>query len=308
MTDAALLERAIAVLTLQAGYNSAVVLVGAALLGVAAGVVGCFTFLRRRALISDALAHATLPGIAGAFIFGAAFGFETRSLPLLLTGAVLSGALGVLVVQWMARYTRLPEDAAIGAVLSVFFGLGVVLLSFIQTMPTGGQAGLAHFILGQTAAMAWSEAVAMGALALFATIVVMLFFKELRLVCFDASFAQAQGWPVFRIDLLIASLTVLVTVIGLQTVGLVLIIALLIVPPVSARFWSDRLPHIVGISAAIGGASCYIGATLSAVLPDVPAGAIIVVTAGAFFAVSLAFAPRRGLIAAALSRVRMRAA
>jgi manganese/zinc/iron transport system permease protein len=306
MSEPDLLWRALAVLSLQAGYNSAVVLVGTALLGIAAGVVGAFTFLRRRALISDALAHATLPGIAGAFILGAVLGLETRSLPLLLTGAALSGALGVLLVQWIARYTRLPEDAAIGAVLSVFFGLGVVLLSYIQTMPTGGQAGLGHFILGQTAAMSRAEAIAMGVLAFIAIAAVAVFFKEFRLVCFDAGFAQAQGWPVFRIDLAIAALTILVTVIGLQTVGLVLIIALLIVPPVAARFWTDRLSRMVVIAGAIGGLSGYFGATLSAVLPDIPAGAIIVVTAGVFFLFSLSFAPRRGLIAAALLRSRQR--
>ena len=249
------LERAVAALLLQAGYNSTVVLVGASLLGVAAGLVGTFTFLRGRALVSDALGHATLPGIVTAFIVGSSLGWTTRSLPLLLTGAAVSGSAGVLAVQLVTRFTRLTEDTAIAAVLSVAFGLGVLLLSYAQTMEAGGQAGLQTFILGQTAGMTRAEAQAIAVLAAGAALAAALLFKEFRLICFDPGFAQGLGWPVFRLDLLMAGLTVLVTVIGLQTVGLVLIVAFLIIPPVAARFWSDRLERILAIAGAIGGVS-----------------------------------------------------
>lgn len=294
------LAHALAVLTLQAGYNSAVVVLGATALGVAAGVVGTFTFLRKRALISDALSHATLPGIALAYLAGVLLGLETRNLPLLLAGAALTGIVGVFLVQLLTRHTRLTEDAAIGAVLSVLFGLGVVLMSYVQALDTGGQAGIKTFILGQAAAMTRQEAVALAVLALLAVLATILLFKEFQLVCFDADFAQGLGRPVFRIDLLMAGLTVFVTVIGLQTVGLILIIALLIVPPVAARFWSNRLPRILVLSGAIGGASAWLGASLSAILPDLPTGGVIVLVAGLFFLVSLLFAPARGVIAAAL--------
>ncbi|MFN4089423.1 MAG: metal ABC transporter permease, partial [Alphaproteobacteria bacterium] len=301
-----LLADAWAAATFRGGYNVSVVVAGTTCLGVAAGLVGSFTFLRRRALISDALSHATLPGIALAFLLGAMLGFEQRSLPLLLAGAAATGALGVLTVQLLTRHTRLGEDAAIGTVLSVFYGVGIVLLSYIQVVGGAGQAGIKSFILGQTAAMARHEAIALAALALLAAGATMLLLKEFRLVCFDAAFAEAQGWPVFRIDLLMVGLTVVVTVVGLQTVGLILIVALLILPPVAARFWTDRLSRMLALSAAFGGTAGFCGAVASAVLPNVPTGAVIVLAAGAIFVVSLAFAPRRGVVAAALGQLTLR--
>ena len=301
-----LAERALAVLTFQAGYNSAVVLAGATALGVAAGVVGSFAFLRRRALLSDALSHATLPGIALAFLIGVAAGLETRSLPLLLAGAAATGALGVVTVQAITRFTRIAEDAAIGIVLSVLYGVGIVLLSYVQSLSVGGQAGLKTFILGQTAAMRRDEAIGLALLALAAIAAALLLFKEFRLVCFDPGFAEGQGWPVARIDLLMAGLTLFVTVIGLQTVGLILIVALLILPPVAARFWSDRLPRILVVAGLFGGLSGYLGAAVSAVLPDMPTGAVIVLAAGLLFLLSMILAPARGLLAVALRRLSFR--
>lgn len=298
----------IATLTLQAGFNSAVVVAGTACLGVAAGVIGSFMLLRKRALVSDALSHATLPGIALAFLAATWLGLEGRSLPVLLAGALVSGALGVLAIQAISRHTRLPEDAAIGAVLSVFFGVGVVLLSHIQTLPTGNQAGLKTFILGQTAAMNRTEAAAIAALALAAVAASALLFKEFRLLCFDPDFAAGQGWPTRRIDLALMGLTTLVTVIGLQTAGLILIIALLIVPPAAARFWTERLGVMVVVAAALGGASGWIGASLSALVPRLPAGAVIVLVAGALFVASFLFAPARGVVATAWRQARLRLA
>lgn len=294
---------ALEVLTFQAGYNATVVTLGATCLGVAAGVVGTFTFLRQRALISDAMSHATLPGVVLAFLFGVAMGLEDRSLPLLLAGAALTGGLGVFLVQLIARSSRITEDTAIGIVLSVFYGLGIVLLTYVQSLTVGGQAGLKSFILGQTAAMRRDEAIGLAVLAAAAIVSTALLFKEFRLVCFDSEFAQGLGWPVFRIDLLMAGLSVLVTVIGLQTVGLILIVALLILPPVAARFWSDDLRVIVPLSGCIGGASAWIGAALSAAFADLPTGGIIVLVAGALFGASLLLAPRRGVLANGWRRV-----
>jgi len=297
-----------AILTLQAGFNSAVVVAETACLRVAAGTIGSFMLLRKRALVSDALSHATLPGIAVAFLIATWLGMEGRSLPVLLAGALASGTLGVVTIHAIARHTRLPEDAAIGAVLSVFFGIGVVLLSHIQTLATGNQAGLKTFILGQTAAMNRGEAMAIAGLALAALIAAVLLFKEFRLICFDPGFAAGQGWPTTRIDLTLMGLTTLVTVIGLQTVGLILIIALLIVPPAAARFWTERLSVMVVVAAVLGGLSGWLGASLSALVPRLPAGAVIVLVAGGFFLVSFLFAPARGVIATAVRQARLRLA
>jgi len=289
-------------------HNTLVVLSGASALGVGAGVVGCFMLLRRRSLVSDALAHATLPGIAAAFLLGIVLGVEGRSLPLLLLGAALSGWLGVVAIQAVARHTRLPEDAAIGAVLSVSFGIGIVLLSVVQGLPTGHAAGLKSFILGQTAGMRAGEAVMLAALALVAVGVVALLFKELKLVAFDEGFARVQGWPAGRIDLILMALVTVVTVAGLQTVGLILIIALLITPAAAARFWTDRLSVMVVVAGVIGGLSGGIGAALSAVHADLPAGAVIVLTATALFIFSFLFAPARGLLARGIRHAALRGA
>ncbi|WP_150122080.1 metal ABC transporter permease, partial [Sulfitobacter sp. HI0129] len=145
-------------LSLQLGYNATLVTIGATLLGMAGGVGGTFLFLRKRALVSDAISHATLPGVALAFMVMVALGGDGRSLTGLLAGAALSAAAGLLIVSWLSTRTRLAEDAAIGSVLSVFFGFGIVLLTIIQTMNTGRQAGLESFLLGATAGMLRSEA------------------------------------------------------------------------------------------------------------------------------------------------------
>ncbi len=294
-------------LTFTAGFNAAVVVASATLLGVAAGLVGAFALLRGRALMGDALAHATLPGIGAAFIAAAMLGGSGRRLEILLLGAAVSGVLGVLCVQLIVRHTRLREDAAIGIVLSCFFGLGVVLLSAIQSMNVGDQGGLSSFIYGQTAAMLPRDAALTGAVALLSLVAAALLVKEFTLVCFNDEFAAVQGWPVSRIDLLMMALVVVVTVTGLQAVGLLLIVALLIIPPAAARFWTERVKTLVILSAVVGGLSAYLGASASALAPRLPAGAVIVLTSGVLFLLSMLAAPARGLVAVGLRRVRLSA-
>ncbi len=300
------LSEAARVLTLQAGFNTTIVILGATLLGIAAGLIGVFSLLRKRALMADALSHATLPGIAAAFLAASALGTEGRSLPVLLLGAAVTGVLGVLTVQWIVRYTRLKEDAAIGIVLSVYFGVGVVLLSIVQSSSGGNQGGLNTFIYGQTAAMLPSDVALIGAIAGIAILAAALLTKEFALVAFNDAFAKVSGWPVTVVDLLMMALVVLVTIAGLQAVGLILVVAMLIIPPVAARFWTERLWLLLVLAAVFGGLSGYLGASASALFPRRPAGAVIVLTSGAIFAVSLLLAPTRGVIAASLRRGRLR--
>ncbi|MGD9785397.1 MAG: metal ABC transporter permease [Hyphomicrobiaceae bacterium] len=297
--------QAVEVLALGGGYNTSLVMIGVALYGLAAGVVGSFAVLRRRAMMSDTLSHATLPGIALAFIVATALGGEGRSLPVLLAGAALAGVAGVGAVHVMSRYTRLPEDAAMGAVLSVFFGLGFVLLSYIQTLGTGAEGGIQKFIYGQTAAMSTADAILIGVVGTVSLLAVAALFKELRLVCFDPQFADVQGWPVGAIDLALMALVVVVTVIGLQAVGLILVIALIVIPPATARLWTDRLGRMVALAAAFGAVSGYTGAALSALMPRFPAGGVIVLVAGALFFASFLLSPRHGLLSGALRHLRL---
>lgn len=291
---------------MQAGFNTNTVIVGTTLLGVAAGVVGTFALLRKRSLMADALTHATLPGIALAFLGATILGYDGRTLPVLLTGAATTGIIGVLCVQLLLRVTRLREDAAIGIVLSTFFGAGIVALSYIQKNAGSQAAGINAFIYGQTAAMRIYDAALMGAIALAAVVAAIFLIKEFAVVCFNDAFARVAGWPVGLIDLAMMALVVLVTVAGLQAVGLILVIAMLIIPPVSARFWTDQLRSLVVISAIIGGSSGFIGSVTSSLLPRKPAGAIIVLTAGTMFAISITFAPKRGAVATLARRVRAR--
>lgn len=284
-----------ALLTLR-DYNARVVLLGATALGLASGVIGSFMLLRKRALMGDALSHATLPGVGAAFLISSAAGGSGKSLPFLLLGALISGCAGVGCILFIRRFTRLKEDVALGIVLSVFFGAGVAILGVIQGMGTGHAAGLESFIYGKTASMLASDAWLIAAAALVVTLVCGLLFKEFALLCFDQDYARYQGWPVLRLDLIMMAMVVLVTVIGLQAVGLVLVIALLIIPAAAARFWSNHLPTMVVASGLVGAGSAALGAGLSALYPDLPSGAMIVVTAASLFVLSMLLAPRRGAL------------
>ncbi|MFG0260499.1 MAG: metal ABC transporter permease, partial [Phycisphaerales bacterium JB041] len=186
------------------------------------------------------------------------------------------------------------------------FGAGVVVLSYVQANAAAGAAGLNKFIYGQTAAMSVSDAALMGGIAAAAILTTLLFLKEFSLACFNDAFARVDGWPVTLLDLMMMALVVLVTVAGLQAVGLLLVVAMLIIPPVSARFWTERLWLLLVIAGVIGAMSGYLGSVVSAILPRKPAGSVIVLTSGAVFLVSLVVAPSRGVMASVVRRLRMR--
>ncbi len=297
-------DRLLRVLIL-ADYNTRVVMFGTVMLGVAGGVVGVFLLLRRRALLADAVSHAALPGVAAAFMLIMAFGGNPRSLPLLLLGALVSGLLGMGCVLFISRFTRLSQDAALGIVLSVFFGFGIVLLGIIQRMRGAPAAGLNSFIYGRTASMIRSDALLIGTAALVVLVLTVVLFKEFRLFTFDPGFAAGDGWPVQRLDALLMTLVVSVTVIGLQAVGIILVIAILVLPPATARFWTDRLSVLVLLSALIGATGAYVGTALSASIPRMPAGAAIVVSHGALFVLSMLFGTVRGIVHELFARRRL---
>jgi manganese/zinc/iron transport system permease protein len=279
-------------ITLQ-DHNTRVVLLGAALLGAAAGVVGCFAVLRRRALVGDAVAHASLPGVCLAYLV-----LGERSLPAFLGGALVLGALGVVCIGLIRRHTRLKEDAAIAVVLASFFGVGVALSKIIQNQPGGNRAGLDSFIFGKAAGMLASDLILIATLAALAVVLVILFYKEFRLLCFDREFAASCGRPVAAFDFLLMGLVCLCTVVGLPAVGAILMVAMLVIPAAGARFWTERLGVMLTIAAVAGAASGVTGSALSALAPRLSAGPVIVLAAAAFFLVSLLAAPRRGVLAA----------
>jgi manganese/zinc/iron transport system permease protein len=274
-------------------YNTAIVFWGVATLGVTAGVVGSFMVLRRRALAGDALAHASLPGLVGAFLL-----FERRELLILLAGALVSGLVGIGVVAILSRYTRTKEDASIGIVLSVFFGLGIVMSRFVQNRTTAGsKAGLDSFLLGKTAGIIAQDVEVILVVSMITLAVVLLLFKELKLVTYDQGFAQVQGWPTVGLDLCLLGLVAVNVMIGLPAVGVVLVAALLILPAAAARFWTDRLGRMVLLAALLGGGIGMVGTLLSASFSGLPAGPTIVLTGTVVLLVSMLASPKRGLIA-----------
>lgn len=301
------MEQLFEALFLQAGYNATLVAIGAALLGFAAGASGTFMFLRKRALVSDAVATSTLPGVAIAFMIMVAFGGDGRSLWGLLLGAATTAAIGLLLIEWIPRRTRLAEDAAIGSVLGVTYGIGIVLLTVVQTMSSGRQAGLESFLLGSTAGMLFNDAILIaigGSLAVLAT---WLMRRPMTLVAFDSEFAAAAGYNVRHVDLIMMGLVLAITVTGLKLVGLILIVAILIIPPVTARFWTERAQNVIWIAGGVGGVSGYLGAVISASAPALPTGPIIVLVAASIFLLSLVFAPGRGVLAAMMRHRRFQA-
>ena len=286
-------------ITLQ-DANTRMVLLGAGALGLAAGVIGALAVLRRRALVGDALAHAALPGVCVAFLV-----FRERSLPLFLLGALVFGVLGVLTMNAIRRFTRIKEDAAIAIVLGSFFGLGIALSGMIQRMPSGNRSGLDGFLFGKAAGMVQADVTLIAAASGLSLLGVAALYKEFKLVGFDRAFAGSLGWRVSLLDFILMSLLAIVTVVGLPAVGVVLMAALLIIPGVTARFWTDRLAPHLALAGLFGLLAGLFGSALSAVLPapqsalsrGYPTGPLIVLVAGTLFAVSLFFAPRRGLLA-----------
>jgi manganese/zinc/iron transport system permease protein len=282
-------------------YTLQNVAMGAAILGAVSGVLGSFAVLRQQSLVGDALSHAALPGVCLGFMVAG-----VRDLGAIMAGALISGGLAALAILVLTRLSRLKTDAAIGISLSVFFALGVVLLTVIQGRGGAAQAGLETFLFGQAAAILRSDLWVMGSIAAVALVAVALLWKEFKLVAFDPVFARTLGLPVTVLEVTLTVMVALAVVVGLQMVGVVLMAAMVIAPPVAARQWTRRLEHMVLLSAAIGMASGIIGAMISALGPGLATGPLIVLAASAAVLVSLLIAPGRGIVWEALTRARER--
>lgn len=294
--------------TLQHAGAARVVIPGVSAMGAAAGVCGVYLLLRRRALLGDSISHAALPGVCVAFLLAGAVGLDPRSLPLLVLGAGVAGLLSVACVRGLERTPHIRRDGAIGATLAVFFAVGVVLLSVIQRLPGGNQAGIGRFIFGQASAMRTGDAWAMLGAAVLVAACAAAFARPLRAVCFDEPFARAVGLRAGLVDALALTAVGVVVAMGLQAAGALLVVAMLIVPATSARFWTDRFGALLALAGAIGAASAWLGAAWSASFPDTPTGPAIVLAGAACFVVSALLAPRRGIVADAVRRARARRA
>ena len=285
-------------------YNTRIVVLGTVALGITCGVLGVFLLLRKRALLGDALSHAALPGIGAAYLLMSLLWGTGRNLLGLLVGATVSAFLAMGVLLALRRYSKLKEDTIIALILSTFFGLGIVLLSIIQKSPQGHAAGLQNFIYGDTASMVRSDLLFMSLMSLLLLTCALLFFKEIGMVIFNQDYAASLGYRPLYIDIAVICMTVLLTVVGLQAVGLILIIALLIVPAVAARFWVQNLKKMCLLAALFGALGCYCGALLSARFEEFPAGAAIVLVAGMILIFSILLGKERGLMLGLLRSIR----
>jgi len=282
-------------------YTLRTVALGSAALGLTTGALGAFAVLRRQSLLGDAVSHAALPGIVLAFMLTGA-----RTPLILVLGAALAGWAASLTVMLIVRTTRIKMDTALGLVLSVFFGLGLLLLSVIQRSAGAGQAGLDRFLFGQAATLVGDDLKTMAALGALVLLGLMLLWKEFKLLSFDPDFAGAVGLPVRALDITLTSLLVVAIVIGLQTVGVVLMSAMIVAPAAAARQWTDRLGKLVMLAGLFGAVSGLVGAVISSLVPRMPTGPTIILVVTAITLVSLLVAPNRGVISEWLRTQRRR--
>jgi manganese/zinc/iron transport system permease protein len=272
-------------------YTLRTVSLGAATLGLVSGVLGSFALLRRQSLLGDAISHSALPGIALAFLLTG-----SKSPLVLVVGAAIAGWVGTLFLTSIVRNTRIKYDTALGLVLSVFFGFGLLLLTFIQRRPDATQAGLDKFLFGQAATLLGRDVLIMAVLGSLALVAVGVLWKEFKLLCFDSQFGASQGFPMRFLDFLLTSLLVIAIVLGLQTVGVVLMSAMVVAPAAAARQWTDHLGTMILLSGFFGALAGVSGSLLSGSVPHLPTGPTIVVCVSAIVVLSLLVAPNRGLL------------
>lgn len=271
-------------------YTDAVVVVGATLLGLTAGALGVFAVLRERSLVGDALAHAALPGVCIAFLATGA-----KDASTLLVGAAFAGLVGALLMVGIERTSRIRPDAAIGVVLSSFFSLGIVLLTYIASTDNANQAGLEKYLFGQAAGLLERDLVVMAALAVCSLTLVTLAFRPLKTTLFDPSFAGSVGLPVRVLEVLMTMLLVVAVIVGLRTVGAILMVAMLVAPAVAARQLVHRLSLVIPVAALIGAAVGVTGALISS-RGELPTGPVIVLVAVGFVVLCVLAAPHRGVL------------
>ena len=267
------------------------VALGCSLLGMVSGILGCFAVLRKQSLLGDAVSHASLPGVCLAFLFT-----NVKETEVLLFGALVTGVICIGLIQLIQNYTKIKFDSALALILSVFFGLGLVLLSYMNKLPGSNKSGLNKFIFGQASTFIERDVNVIFITGIILLVIIVLFWKEFKLVSFDSDFAKTLGFPSKKIEILISVLIVATVIIGIQAAGVILISAMLISPAVAARQWTDKLSVMVVLSAIFGGISGFFGTLISISQENLPTGPIIVVIISLIVLFSILFSNKRGII------------
>jgi len=272
-------------------YTLRIVSLGSALLGIVSGVIGSFAVLKKQGLLGDAISHASLPGIAIMFLL-----IQSKSTGMFMIGALISGLLATSLIIAIDKYTRIHIDSAMALILSVFFGFGLVLLTYIQKIPNANQAGLDKFIFGQASTLLRKDIYTIAIVGFVILIMVVLFWKELKLVSFDPLFADSIGISSKTVSRILSVMIVLSIVIGLQTVGVILMSAMLVAPGVAARQWTNRLSVMVLLGGVFGGFSGLVGTIISSSISKMPTGPSIVIIISLIVIISITLSPNRGLL------------
>lgn len=278
-------------MTILQSYATQMVLLGTALLGLASGIAGTFAVLRKESLIGDGLSHAALPGVVIAFLLTG-----IKDIEVLIAGAALSSIAAAWLITITVENSKIKFDGALATILSAFFGLGMVLLTYVQSLNNAGQAGLSKFIFGQAATILARDVYITSAAALIIIVLTALFWKELKLISFDVEYAKTLQIPVTFTLILYRSLLIMTIIIGIQSVGAILISSLLIAPAVGARQWTNKLGTMCILAGLFGMVSAIGGTIWSTSVQKLPTGPAIIVILSVIVLLSLIFAPKRGIL------------
>ncbi|GAA1949968.1 metal ABC transporter permease [Microbacterium aquimaris] len=291
-----------------ADHTYRMVFFGTMTIGLVAGALGTFAYLRKQSLISDVVSHAALPGTLLAFLAAVVvFGTDGRNMIGLILGAVIVGTIAALLANAITRTSKIRIDTAMAVSLTIFFGVGMLLLRIVSNGSFPGKGGIQDYLFGNASVITIADlatSIGVGAIALLLMIV---FWKEFALRTFDPDHATVLGFAPRVIDALMFTTIVIATVIGVKAVGLVLMVAFVVTPPAAARQWTRTLPGMVMVSAGIGAVGSGLGAYLSVALGRIPTGPLIVLTLFAIFVFSMLFSPRRSIVLRAIRRSRARA-
>ncbi|BBM36394.1 metal ABC transporter permease [Pseudoleptotrichia goodfellowii] len=276
---------------LVSDYTFRTIAMGCMLLGIVSGVLGCFAILRKQSLLGDAVSHASLPGVCLAFMIT-----HIKNTEILLLGALFIGIVCIGLIYLIQNYTKIKFDSALAFILSVFFGLGLVLLSYLNKLPGANKSGLNRFIFGQASTFVERDVKLMFYTGLLLLAIIILFWKEFKIVSFDAEFARTLGFPSKKIGISISVLIVVTVIIGIQAAGVILISAMIISPAVAARQWTDKLSVMVILSGIFGGFAGLTGTLVSITESNLPTGPVIVLIISLIVIFSILFSPKRGII------------
>ncbi|WP_041793818.1 metal ABC transporter permease [Streptobacillus moniliformis] len=278
-------------------YTFKVVTIGCSLLGMISAIIGTFAVLKKESLLGDGVAHSSLAGICIAFLLTG-----RRELFILLIGALIMGLICVLLIHYIGTNSKVKFDSAIALILSTFFGLGLVLLTYLKRIPGAKKAGLSNFIFGQASTLILKDIYLITGVGLILLILVIFFWKQIKISIFDKEYAKTIGINSDRYRLLVSVMIVINVIIGLQIAGVVLMTAMMISPVVAARQWSNKLNIVVILSSIFGAISGFIGSLSSSLNSSLPTGPVIVVVLSIFVMFSMLFSNKRGLIYRYISR------